>query len=112
MRLTPRALWRCSVWLSVGVSSLCSIAQAATLAAWVELVGPGPEASVRVITTDASCPQIRFDDSARPMRVRAKPGPLFADDSSVPAADFASIQVCEADAPAGKTSVDVGGRIL
>jgi hypothetical protein len=55
MRPVPRACGKCLVGLGVGTWGLCGTAQAATLAAWVELVGPGPEASIRVITTDASC---------------------------------------------------------
>jgi hypothetical protein len=36
-------------------------ATAETLAAWVQLVGPGRDASIRVITDDARCPAFKAD---------------------------------------------------
>src|SRR5262249_11557306 len=46
-------------------------ATAKTLAAWVQLVGPGRDASIRVITDDAGCPTLKADGVDLPMQVRA-----------------------------------------
>jgi hypothetical protein len=45
-------------------------ATAETLAAWVQLVGPGPDASIRVITDDARCPALKADGVDLPIGAR------------------------------------------
>ena len=49
-----------------------------TPVAWVELVGPGRQASIRVLVDkDANCPTLTADGQPLTMRVRAEPGPLL-----------------------------------
>ena len=68
---------------------------AETLASWVELVGPGREASVRsIVSADANCPTLDADGQPLPMKVRAEPGPLFSDTPVTPSASF-PVRVCE-----------------
>src|SRR5215831_9485221 len=68
---------------------------AETLASWVELVGPGREASVRsIVSADANCPTLDADGQPLPMKVRAEPSPLFSDAPTTPLASF-PVRVCE-----------------
>jgi len=84
---------------------------AATLAAWVELVGPGRDATIRVITDEASCPDLSADGGPLHMQVRADPGPLVTGGVQVPPADF-PVRVCEVTAPPGKPTILLEGRTL
>src|SRR5215813_10202417 len=86
-------------------------ATAETLAAWVQLVGPGPDASIRVITDDARCPALKADGVDLPMQVRAAPGPFFNPGTDVPAASFL-VLTCEVTAPPGKSSILLDGKSL
>jgi calcineurin-like phosphoesterase family protein len=86
-------------------------AAAETLAAWVQLIGPGRDASIRVITDGAPCPMLKADGADLPMQVRAKPGRLFKRGTRVPRAEF-EVLVCEAIAPPGKASVLLDGKPL
>jgi Calcineurin-like phosphoesterase len=73
-----------------------------TPAAWVELVGPGRQASIRVVVDkDADCPTLTADGQPLAMRLRAGPGPLLREGKPPPAADF-PVKVCEVAAPEGK----------
>jgi predicted phosphodiesterase len=81
--------------LAAAALGLAGSAEAKTLAAWVQLIGPGGEASIRAITDAAQCPDLSVDGKATQMRVRAEPGPLFADADSLPSADF-PVRACEA----------------
>jgi hypothetical protein len=75
---------------------------AKTLAAWVQLVGPGRQASIRAIVSGgASCPTLTADGEPLAMRVRAEPGPIFSEGKLPPRADF-PVKVCETIAPEGK----------
>ena len=84
---------------------------AGPLAAWVELIGPGSEASIRaVVPAEADCPAVMADGEPIPMRVRADPGPLFPP-GKTPGAEF-PVRVCELIAPRGKTSLTLEGLKL
>jgi hypothetical protein len=64
---------------------------AKTLAAWVQLVGPGRDASIRVIVSgDSRCPTLTADGEALAMQVRAEPGAIFSEGKPPPRADFQS----------------------
>jgi predicted phosphodiesterase len=107
--------WRRSS-LSLGRIRLVAIAAAAlflaaahpdhgyakTPVAWVELVGPGRQASIRVVVDkDANCPTLTADGQPLAMQVRAEPGPLLREGKLPPAADF-PVRVCEVAAPEAK----------
>jgi hypothetical protein len=97
----------------LGLAAACVFArgaEATTLAAWVQLVGPDGAASIRAITDEATCPDLSVDDKAVPMQVRAEPGPLFADAASLPPADF-PVRVCEARTQP-KTKIVLDGKGL
>jgi predicted phosphodiesterase len=80
--------------------------------AWVELVGPGRQASIRfVVSDDASCPILSADGELLATRVRAEPGPLFREGKGSPRAEF-PVRVCEALAPEGKKRVLWGDQLL
>ncbi len=67
--------------------------------AWTEL---GPSGLIaRAITTEMTCPIVRFDGRARRMQVRATPTP-----PEYP------VLVCEADVPASTHFASIGGRWL
>ena len=84
---------------------------AKTPVAWVELVGPGGQASIRVIVDkDAGCPTLMADGEPLAMRVRAEPGPLLREGKPPPPADF-PVRVCEVPAPPGKR-VQLDGQPL
>jgi hypothetical protein len=96
-------------WFAAG---LPAHGYAKTLAAWVQLVGPARQASIRVIIPgDASCPTLTADDEPLAMRVRAEPGPIFSEGKLPPRADF-PVKVCEAIAPEGKKRVLVDDKPL
>jgi hypothetical protein len=84
---------------------------AATLAAWVQLVGPGRDASIRVITDAPRCPTIKANGEDLPMQVRAAPGPLFRPGSNIPPASF-EVLACEVMAPPGTSSILLDGNPL
>ena len=66
--------------LALAVIAAPGLAFAETLAAWVELVRPGREASIRVIIADnADCPALTADGQPLKMRVRAQPGQMFTE---------------------------------
>ena len=65
-------------------------------AAWVQLLGPGGAPTVRVITSEASCPALRADDEDVAMQVRAGPGPLFPADGNKTKRPPFPVTVCEA----------------
>jgi hypothetical protein len=96
--------------LAAATGMFAEAAEATTLAAWVQLVGRDGAASIRAITDGATCPSLSVDGTAVRMRVRAEPGPLFADAPSLPHADF-PIRVCEAAAEP-KTKVVLDGKDL
>jgi hypothetical protein len=63
MSRTRIALRSCQASLVLGAFALALVlgpksAPAETLAAWVQLVGPARDASIRVITDDARCPTL------------------------------------------------------
>ena len=66
-----RPLWLFPLALAFTLVVFPGSVTGATLAAWVELVGPGRDATVRVITNDAGCPDLSADGA--PLR-RAKMG--------------------------------------
>jgi hypothetical protein len=86
-------------------------AGAAPLPAWVEIVGPGGKASIRVITDSASCPVLTVGNEQLRMEERAKPGPLFPNDPAKASTVF-PVLTCEVAAPEGKTAVLPDGRAL
>jgi hypothetical protein len=90
---------------------LSKTAAAGTLAAWVELVGPGRNANVRVITDEPHCPSLAADGADLPMQVRAAPGPFLKPGDDTPAASF-PVLTCEAAVPPGKSSILLDGRSL
>ena len=93
------ALAQVGLWPQAGAT--------APLAAWVELIGPGSEASIRaVVPAEADCPAVIADGASIPMQVRADPGPLFPP-GKTPRAQF-PVRVCELIAPRGKTEHDFG----
>lgn len=88
------------------------LAPAETLAAWVELIGPGRDASIRVIVSnDAGCPTLTADGEPLAMRVRAGPDPIFSEGDLPPRAEF-PVRVCEVTAPEGKAQVLLEGNAL
>jgi predicted phosphodiesterase len=97
--------------LAFGPVMLPEASLAETHAAWVQLVGPGRDASIRVITDGAPCPTLKADGADLPMQVRAKPGPLFKPGTDVPPASF-PVRVCEVTAPPGKASILLDGKAL
>ena len=86
-------------------------AEAETHAAWVQLVGPGRDASIRVITDDTRCPTLKADGANLPMQVRAAPRPLFKPGTEAPPASFL-ILTCEVMAPSGTSSIVLDGQRL
>jgi len=85
---------------------------AKTLAAWVQLVGPGRDASIRVIvSSDSSCPILAADGEPLAMQVRAEPGPIFSEGKLPPRADF-PVRVCEVTVPEGKKRVQLNDKPL
>jgi hypothetical protein len=86
-------------------------AVAETHAAWVQLVGPGRDASIRVITDDTSCPALKADGVDLPMQVRAAPRPLFKPGTDAPPASF-PVLTCEVMAPSGTSSILLDGKRL
>src|SRR5262245_56328519 len=88
------------------------VALAETLAAWVELIGPGRDASIRVIVSEGTgCPILTSDGEPLEMQVRAEPGPLFSEGNLPPDAHF-PVRVCEASLPNGKTEGLLDGKPL
>lgn len=80
------------------------------------LLGPDGVAVARVVTTDAHCPPIVLDGSARPMSVRMPPQTIpLRPTRSDPALSKPSafpVLTCEATLPAGTTSAEIGGKAL
>ena len=99
----------CPIFLALVQAGLWPQAGAAApLAAWVELIGPGSDASIRaVVPAEADCPAVIADGAPIPMQVRADPGPLFRP-GKTPRAQF-PVRVCELIAPRGKTSMTLAG---
>ena len=97
--------------LTLGAVMQSGTAAAETHAAWVQLVGPGRDASVRVITDDARCPTLEADGAALPMQVRAAPRPLFKPGTDAPPASFL-VLTCEVMAPPEKSSILLDGKPL
>jgi predicted phosphodiesterase len=95
--------------VTLGLVIQLHAAAAETLAAWVQLVGPGRDASIRAITDDARCPTLKVDGTDLPMQVRAAPGPIFKPGTDVPPASF-SVLACEVMAPPGKSTLLLEGR--
>jgi predicted phosphodiesterase len=86
--------------------------RAETRAAWVELIGPGRDASIRVIVSgDAGCPTLTADGEPLEMQIRAEPGPVFPN-SDVPGGEDFPVRVCEVAAPQGKDEVLLDGKAL
>ena len=79
------------VLLALACIPLRTPAEAATLAAWVQL-GPRGESSAWVITNDSTCPTLRMDGAPLPMRVRADPDAVL---TNVSKAAF-PVRGCEA----------------
>jgi predicted phosphodiesterase len=81
-------------------------AAANTLAAWVELVGPDMEASIRaIVSTDSTCPELQLGDETVQMQVRAEPGPSVLAEKQ---AEF-PVRVCEAKVPAAERKITLEG---
>jgi predicted phosphodiesterase len=97
--------------LTLGPVLQSGSAAAETHAAWVQLVGPGRDASIRVITDDARCPTLKADGADLPMQVRAAPGPLFRPGTNAPSASFL-VRACETMAPPEKLSILLDGKPL
>ena len=97
--------------LTLGVVMQPGTAEAETHAAWVQLVGPGRDASIRVITDDTRCPTLKADGANLPMQVRAAPRPLFKPGTEAPPASFL-ILTCEVMAPSGTSSIVLDGQRL
>jgi len=96
--------------LALAVIAVPGLAFAETLAAWVELVGPGRDASIRVIVSDDSdCPTLTADGQPLKMRVRAEPGQMFTEGDFPPPAHF-PVRVCEVNAPEGQAKVVLEGN--
>src|SRR6516225_6345725 len=73
--------------------------------AWVELIGPGRQASIRAIVSNgAGCPTLTVDGVPLRMQVRADPGSIFPN-SDVPGGEDFPVRVCEMAAPAGNAQV-------
>jgi len=84
-------------------------AAANTLAAWVELVGPDMEASIRaIVSTDSTCPELQLGDETVQMQVRAEPGPSVLAEKQ---AEF-PVRVCEAKVPAAERKITLEGVAL
>jgi hypothetical protein len=97
---------------ALSVIAAPGLAFAETLAAWVELVGPSREASIRVIVSDdADCPTLTADGQPLKMRVRAEPGQMFTEGDLPPPANF-PVRVCEVNAPEGKAKVLLDGNAM
>jgi predicted phosphodiesterase len=116
MSMTQMSSRSCQVWLIIGAVTLWLVigpntAAAETLAAWVQLVGPGRDASIRVITDDTRCPTLNADGADLGMQVRATPGPIFKPGSDAPPASF-PVLACEVTVPPGKSSILLDGRSL
>lgn len=97
--------------LTFGLASivLTEPVAAKPLAAWVELIGPNGEASIRAIVSQKSpCPALQSGNDSLQMRVRAEPGPSTL---AKKAAEF-PVRVCEVKAPKGKTSVFLEGEAI
>jgi predicted phosphodiesterase len=88
------------------------VGNAVTPVAWVELVGPGRQASIRIVVSkDANCPILNADGELLATRVRAEPGPLFREGRLPPSAGF-PVRVCETAVPEGKKRVLWGDQPL
>jgi predicted phosphodiesterase len=117
MSRTRIALRSCQASLVLGAFALALVlgpksAPAETLAAWVQLVGPARDASIRVITDDARCPTLKADGADFEMQVRAaRDTALYNPAPDVRLAPF-PVLTCEATAPAGKASILLDGRPL
>ncbi|MCC7274028.1 MAG: metallophosphoesterase [Alphaproteobacteria bacterium] len=89
---------RAAAIASVVLAATATPAAADTTAPWVVL---GPDgAVVRVATTDAACPRIRYDDFDRPMQVRVGPWEAYPH------------TVCEAPLPAIVQRASFAGRAI
>lgn len=84
--------------------------QAETLAVWIEVTGPTKVPSIRVITSESACPQVRAAGQTLNMNVRATSDPLFPTDPVVPPAKF-PVLVCELTT-AVDGAIEVDGRSL
>ena len=94
--------------LALGIARglLPGYAEAKTLAAWVELVGPDMEASIRaIVSTDSTCPELQLGDETVQMQVRAEPGPSVLAEKQ---AEF-PVRVCEAKVPAAERKITLEG---
>jgi hypothetical protein len=97
--------------LTLGPVMQSAPAAAETHAAWVQLDGPGRDASIRVITDEAQCPTLNADGADLRMQVRAAPGPLFKPGTDAPPASF-FVSTCEVIVPPGKSSILLDGKSL
>ena len=96
--------------LALTVTAAPRLVFAETLAAWVEVVGPSRDASIRVIVSaDSDCPTLTADGQPLKMRVRAEPGQMFTEGDLPPPAHF-PVRVCEVNAPEGKAKVLLEGN--
>jgi len=99
------------VGVVLATSGCIASAGAGTLASWVELVGPGNSASVRVVTdSGTSCPALASGQRELAMQVRAEPGPLFAGANS--GSHNFPIRVCELTAPQNNPALLLDGQPL
>jgi hypothetical protein len=97
--------------LALGIARglLPGYAEAKTLAAWVELVGPDMEASTRaIVSEDSTCPELQLGDETVQMQVRAEPGPSVLAEKQ---AEF-PVRVCEAKVPAAERKITLEGVAL
>jgi predicted phosphodiesterase len=98
--------------LVLATISLPRHAHAQALAAWVQIVGPDRDASIRVIVPDgADCPTLTANGAPLQMQSRAETGPIFPN-SDVPGGEDFPVRVCEVAAPTGNAHVLLEGEAL
>jgi hypothetical protein len=89
-------MWRSLAGLAAAM--IAGQANAAPLAAWVQMTGRGAE--VRAIVETAQCPSLNVDGAAKAMRQRAGPDAAFAN------------RICQARLPAGARKASLDGQPL
>jgi predicted phosphodiesterase len=85
--------------------------QGATLAAWVQLVGPDDKSIIRVVTNSSDCPVVTADGEELPMDLRAGPARLYDPPQGKEAPVF-GVRTCELASPEGKRAVLLDGKPL
>src|SRR5262249_13719980 len=75
--------------------------QGATLAAWVQLVGPDDKSIIRVVTNSSDCPVVTADGEELPMDLRAGPARLYDPPQGKEAPVF-GVRTCQLASPEGR----------